>query len=431
MWIPICLMTLFLSQDDNIDVQESLRVEFVSIDVLALDNKGQPVTDLKLSDFEVKEKRKKVQITLFEKLDLRTASQFTFTPPASLESGDPKNEPPVQQQHQQIILALDMEDVDLVDANKTFDQLKEFVENLDRLVPYSVDVYSLEYGSISKGFTSDRSLILDAIEQLRSKYFDTQRGRGGSSLLGGLSGRDGRTRSQGTGSFTKLEEELRRCKQVKSESCTNSVVGEFFENHWMRTSRVLGELESLSEKFTSKDGLKTMILVSPGFAVDGLGSILRLWNIVMGGTGEQTIANLSTGHFQSGGLREKYKALLHACLVRRVIFNVIDIYNGSAANSRGSSARFTGNTRAAEDVYLAYSREVSSGTSSLAKDTGGSFYSTFRLGTPITKVVETSRFYYQIGYTSPEGKAGKWRKIKIKCKRKGVKLRYRDGYYGR
>ena len=51
MWIPICLMSLFLGQDENIDVQESLRVEFVTLDILALDKKGQPVTDLKLSTF--------------------------------------------------------------------------------------------------------------------------------------------------------------------------------------------------------------------------------------------------------------------------------------------------------------------------------------------------------------------------------------------
>ena len=45
-------------------------------------------------------------------------------------------------------------------------------------------------------------------------------------------------------------------------------------------------------------------------------------------------------------------------------------------------------------------------------------------------MIEGNRFVYVLGYRSPPGKEGAFRKIKVKCLRKGVTLRHRSGYLG-
>lgn len=48
----------------------------------------------------------------------------------------------------------------------------------------------------------------------------------------------------------------------------------------------------------------------------------------------------------------------------------------------------------------------------------------------MTQSVSQQRFFYILGYHSPAKNSGKFRKIKVKVKRRGVKLAYRRGYYG-
>ena len=68
-----------------------------------------------------------------------------------------------------------------------------------------------------------------------------------------------------------------------------------------------------------------------------------------------------------------------------------------------------------------------------AEMTGGQFFS-FRKEPELLKAMNSFRNYvgsqYTLAYTPPEDRKAKtgWRKIKIECKRKGVHLRYREGY---
>ncbi len=69
----------------------------------------------------------------------------------------------------------------------------------------------------------------------------------------------------------------------------------------------------------------------------------------------------------------------------------------------------------------------------LSEDTGGVLYTNKNdLGNPIREAYLDSRAYYLLGYvptTKPQ--AGKFYKIKLNLKRKGLKVRYRKGYADR
>ncbi|HEY7161422.1 MAG TPA: VWA domain-containing protein, partial [Acidobacteriota bacterium] len=67
----------------------------------------------------------------------------------------------------------------------------------------------------------------------------------------------------------------------------------------------------------------------------------------------------------------------------------------------------------------------------LAQETGGSAFfpeNDSKLNEAIQKLRSVIRSQYVLSYKPPNRSSG-WREIKVECKRKGVKLRYRQGYY--
>jgi len=78
--------------------------------------------------------------------------------------------------------------------------------------------------------------------------------------------------------------------------------------------------------------------------------------------------------------------------------------------------------RAGEDILREY-----------AGMSGGQFFS-FRKEPELLKAIESFRAFvrsqYTLAYTPPAGKKRTgWRKIKVECKRKGIQLRHREGYW--
>lgn len=66
----------------------------------------------------------------------------------------------------------------------------------------------------------------------------------------------------------------------------------------------------------------------------------------------------------------------------------------------------------------------------IANETGGLFFENsqnFKVG--LDKILADLNHQYLICYSPPQHKANSFRKIKVECKKKGVKLRYRTGYF--
>jgi len=451
MLISICSLGLFLYQNpDQADIEEQLGVEFVMLDVMVVDKKGRPITDLSLSDFVVKENRKKVDVSFFGSLDLRTREDLALAPVEKITAEtETMAGPKADRQVQQIVVALDMESLDLAHVRRTFTQLRDFITTLNPAFEYQIYVHSLEYGAITKGFVTHRVEVLDALDKMQDQHFSHRtiggrKARREGGLLEGMQpGNRGTYSSTSQGSHLRqgpltladLEKAYRSCAflfdsdSVKIKNCMSGALQDFFQQHYDRTSRVLGELASLTKKFDNTDNLKTMILVSPGFTISRLDSALELQRAVMNETRDSYVGDQTNQFFNDESNQRHYRELLHACVRNRIIYHVLDIFNGMDENMRGGP-QFATNNDHIRRVYQSYNIEISAGLQKLAGDTGGTFNQSFHLGVPVKKVIEGGRFFFQLGYTSPPGKSGKWRKIKVKCKRKGVKLSYRKGYYG-
>jgi len=434
----VFMMCLLMMQD----VVERVSVELVLIDVLAFDRQGEPVTDLTLDDFVVREGRKKVDVTVFEKLDMRTADEITFRAETIEEEEVVRaEETGAVRQTQQLVLVIDLEAVPHIEVARTFDLLYDFVESLDPAFDYDIEVLSLEYGSYTKGFVENQRLVRDALEEMQQRYLSNtvESYRGQGTLLGSLDrGERPANNIERTQTLADLEKQLKDCRDMaydtqQAERCMNGYLRSFIDNQYMRTRRVILELQSVSERFDDDKQLKTVLLVSPGFSVDGIDSVFQLRDAILypradvnpgmrGGLGTRSL-------FSDRSNEEEYQNLLHNCLANRIMIHVFDIYNNRMEHNRGISAEFASASTSVRSIYGRYNDEITSGTFSVAEDTGGTFTRSFGLGKAMTRVIERSRFSYQIGYVSPPGKPGKWRNIKIKCKRRGVKIQYRNGYF--
>ena len=62
--------------------------------------------------------------------------------------------------------------------------------------------------------------------------------------------------------------------------------------------------------------------------------------------------------------------------------------------------------------------------------TGGRMYASDHFGEALTQALADNRLSYRLGYSPPMGKAGAgYRKVRVSCKRPGVRLHTRQGYY--
>jgi hypothetical protein len=170
MLITLLSLSLFAYQRADFAVQERYRVDYVTLDVKVVDRDGNPVTDLKLSDFEIKENRKRVQPDYFDALDYRQDVMIDELPLA-LEARQAK----VKEEVRQIIIALDLEWTTPKDTRLAMIQLRKFLESLPTDVVYRINLYSLERGSISKGFVDTPARVLaylDEYQERRLAKFD-------------------------------------------------------------------------------------------------------------------------------------------------------------------------------------------------------------------------------------------------------------------
>jgi hypothetical protein len=113
----------------------------------------------------------------------------------------------------------------------------------------------------------------------------------------------------------------------------------------------------------------------------------------------------------------------------RVVFHAFDMYNFNMDTSRKASAEVSSGSDKAIRAYREFKQQLTAGLLTLADESGGFFASATTLK-PMQSVMDRSRVVYVLGYESPVGKPGDFRRIKVKCRRKRVELKYRTGYYG-
>ncbi len=458
--VSIALFTMLLAfQESEAVVQEKFTVTYVTLDVTAFRKNGDIVKDLKATDFEVREDRNKVAITSFEVLDFTRATPAPLDPKALPTKETPslaaiRSEAPLQTRPRAIFV-LDLESAEYPDIHKTFSQLENFLKSLALDRETDMLLYSMENGLLTPNFIRDPNTILEVLLGYKDRYLGRLKGRtivSGSYQLG----EDRRNVSKLVRSMEELERKLDQCAKMHAatardkvdnraelEFCIREELQAFLDIQELRVERAIGELEALTYRFQDFDGLKTLYFISPGFSLTPGAAAVELARYYLNFSDSDAddvelmenmaSPNSSINFISVPSFHKEFQRVAHACIRNRVIFHTFDIYNFDAAANRDRSVAFSDRRppRVVAHAYRDFAAELNDGLIRLAEESGGEFHSNSTLNDPLGKMLQEPQFFYVLGYQSPEGKSGEFRKIKVKVKRRGVKLRYRGGYFGR
>lgn len=80
-------------------------------------------------------------------------------------------------------------------------------------------------------------------------------------------------------------------------------------------------------------------------------------------------------------------------------------------------------------AYQTLELEKLGGLLKLSNETGGVHKKGSKLNESLKWTLENHRMLYVLGYPLPKSKKGKYRNIEVICKRPGVKIDHRQGYW--
>lgn len=437
------------TQKDEPTVDETLRVDYILLDVSAHLENGSPVTDLTASDFEVWEDKKRVEIDNFQIVDFRAP------PHAAVDR--PEEEDPVQQT---LILLLDFAMTGAKEIRHSITELQDFLISMEERNDLQIFIISLEKGFVTQGFTSNPDQALTDLMAFESNMLeDLQQYVLNARQLSLVS------LEANLGScFTKS---LRTSDQFGSGSassviapCLESAFNVFSEQQTRRANQTLGLLGKVMSWLSRVKGLKSLYMVSRGISVypgrSGAGLAQEYLGAIEGKVSGGSFANISSSHrispnpgdrsddpflefdsrtrkmtgFQHESLESRYHAIAHLALAQRMVLHTFTLPGAQRLNRlQGSFAQSGSQLMDSNQAYQAFDNELEEGLVRLAETTGGVHVRTRSLAEAMQKTVAEHRFYYVLGYPSSSRGKLRFREIRIDCKREGVILGYHAGYY--
>jgi VWFA-related protein len=369
------------------------EVELVTVDVVVVDGKGQPVSGLTRDDFTLAEDGRPLEIASFEAFDEPAAPGVSTPPAAPGEVAAPVARPARSSGGAFGIL---LDDVwippilrsDVRDAVTSF--LKKSVRDGDEVTLGSTSGKLWWSARIPEGrddllavlarFQGDFGAEAAGREEYVNPHLGMDQMRGGSLSFSTMSEYQAflivEGRADGDTAMARLIEGRRRA----------------------RMGRTLAAVSRMLNALATVRGRKSLLLLTQGFLQDSEPQLRQA-------ASASREANTAIYFMDVRGLRTASG------------YGASDVAPPPAASRVG--------LQNLEDNVLA-----TAGTQDLADDTGGfSVRNTNDLGRGADRIAVESRAFYLLGFHPPSGKApGEWRKLRVEVKRSGVKARARRGY---
>lgn len=351
------------------------NTRLVVVDVVATDNKGQPITDLKAEDFAMLEEGKPQKV-----------SNFSFQHPGVAPAPAARPLPPnvVTNAPQFATNSLNVILFDTVNgefASQAYarDQLIKFFAgaSLDR----PVAIFALESQMrLLHDFTTDAGALKAAVEKYRQPA------------------------------------QAATTESIESRASAFETKGDYHTNE-RNIETTLNQLNALAKILAGYPGRKNLIWLSESFPLDLFpDSVLPAGVSVADLDGSARAPSRATNSFQNmvqGGAFRDYAALVKK-VADAMMAAQVAVYPVDAAG--------VGKNDHLASVHTA---------NDLAERTGGrAFHNTNDLGGSMRTSIDDGSTYYTLAYY-PDNKKwdGQFRVIQVKTSRPGVTLRYRLGYY--
>jgi VWFA-related protein len=398
-----------------------IKTRLVIVDVIALDHKGVPVTDLEAKDFTLTEEGKEQTIRSFS---FQQPSQAPGQPaalvPITLSANRITNMPRFKTSSTLNVLLIDGINVSNVNQKYTREEMLKFLAKLPAGQPLAVYAMGAKLRML-QDFTVDPSLLKAAVKKAKDNALGVrQESSNAADLPPGLIEQmpDG------------MLQQVLRFGQEQS-------INQMDE----RVRLTLEQLGALSRNLAGYPGRKNLIWLSeafPDYIVPEHTDIGKATTIA---TEQQSVIHSYQAQIDhTADLLSNAQVAVYpvdaGTLVNRDVYSSLSNSDsngnylgrsalGGTRQGRGS-AQASEISRASEAVMASHST-----MNSIADQTGGkAFYNTNNLEKAIRESMDDGSTYYTLGYY-PENKDwdGRFRKIAIKINRPGIKLHYRQGFF--
>ena len=369
-------------------------VELIYVNVVVRDGNGNIVRNLKKEDFTLVEDDKTQAITAFD---------FEEVPSEALPAAEPAGpvqpilkaaaapKPAAASTTTAPVVASKPESIDLKNRRLVvllFDASSMQPEELERAIASGHDyiakrltpadlVAIAAVGStlqIVQDFTADRETLSAALD--RFSGVDTVGFQEGATLTG-------------------------------EETDADGFVADDSEFNIFNTDRRLAAIEQLSDALAPIQQKKSIVYFSSGVTQRGEDNQVQLRVAI----DRAVKANVSIYPVDARGLTA-----------------IVPGGSASQASGRGGASMFSGRGVSQQFASQAASQDT---LVALASDTGGkAFLDTNDFGGVYTKVIADTSAYYLIGYSSTNpARDGRFRRIKVRLNKSGLKVEHRNGYY--
>ena len=383
---------------------ESVTVNVVNVDVYVSDKRGR-VTGLTRPDFELFEDGRPMAITNFLAVEGGKTTGAAAAAEAAAEAAEPNHPPKLPPGYEQapipedqklrLIVYIDNYNLKPFDRNRVMRDLRIFLDQKLRrgdqvmLVTYDRELH------VRQPFTADTGLVnsqLLAIEKISA---------------------------QGVHSESDRREVLRSIEDAQGGPQAMSLAHAYAGAAFNDISFTIDALKNLVNTLAGMSGRKAIVYVSDGLPMMVGEDVFYAVQSKFPGT---SIISESS-EFDSSRRLEELAAQANA---NRVTFYTID-----AGGLRVYSATSAENQNAGQGVYIDQINisNLQSSLQMMAEKTGGLYVINANDVLPhLDKIAADFTTFYSLGYTPPHVGDGRFHKITVKVKRKGVTVRCREGY---
>jgi VWFA-related protein len=368
-------------------------IDYVRVDVLVSDNKGNPITDLKQEDFELVEDNKPQTIDSFKLINV-TGRPADGETPREVRSQDVLEQEAQREDVRLFVIFLDDYHVRRGASMSVREPLTRFIRNsLGQMDLVGIAYPLTPFSAIA--FTRNHESVIRAIEQFDGRKYDYQ------------------PRNQ-------MEEQYVYYPVETVERIRNQVS--------------LSAIRSISAGLgTLREGRKTMILVSEGY-VNYVPPQLRDPSAAYPGLGNPNRRNPMAGE---GDMNEdRYRFFSNTDLLTdiRDAFNEANRNNVAiySVDPRGLAAfEFDINEGVGQQTDRGSLNNLIDSLRTISEETDGrAIVNRNDLDVGMKQIIRDSSAYYLLGYTSTQApQDGKFHTIRVRVKRPGAQVRARKGYW--
>jgi VWFA-related protein len=381
----------------------------VVVDVVATDKNG-PVADLEREDFTVLEDGKEQQIRVFNFQQPHAGAPATVAAiaeklPENVYSNVPKYRPDTSLN----VILLDGLNTTLPHQAYVRDQMLRYLEKMPAGRP--VAVYTLGTRlALLQDFTSDSEVLKSAVKNLKGKISPLQDNPSG--------GPDQELLPPGAADSGLMPAEMFNAMQQFEQERVS------FQTD-LRVAYTINALTSIARSLSGYPGRKNLIWISEAFPIT-IDPNMELTGNTFAGTRNYgpEIAKVADSLIDA-------QIAMYPVDARGLVPPSMFDASSSGRDKFGRSLGRGGRMGTAISNESAMLQNVHGAMQEMADRTGGrAFYNTNDIDGAVRNSIDDGSTYYTLAYY-PDNKIwnGKFRKIHIKVKRPGVKLRYRLGYY--